>query len=619
MAKEDGIRFFGLNDGKTYTNIPKVVDFIDDFESEKEDFTLAEIIGIYNAFKFLKILKKEEKIKINKKFGKFSDGKISSYFDMKQLSELNSEYKELTRLCQQDFWEVFLKCNAEEQATMPQLQAFVSENNIDVKNLMNQKSNCDDYNRIVKTMLLKEPKNVELFLEKCNSCSEVNYEFPTDFSKPGINPDIDAWVVRYCKLPDAKEEYLRQIWTWSEKHTCKFDDMTKATAKKALKERSEAYGENADGIQTVIQSIIKSTQFPFVTQNYEELLESLMVVLCFNDNPGCFPLIRYNNRQEMKKTKYSYSENIIFIMKKTFCINRLRVFCDRLSSEAIEVEDILAFNYQEPLKRKYLVDGFKFKPTTKGADYYDKIKGLNPEMDRILKQYSVYKDYGVIDEDVLDIRSYNPDYRDLKSLSEKKFVYAHAADVLVFCNLLFHDETDLSVLHNEFESVSFYEYVKNGARIADLDDYKKDVFYGNPYLNNLLGVDNSGGIFFRDLLKIEFYKTLWEYGYYPLFHAPDSLLQFIDTEEKSGKLKCKDTLFSQQEINYISYMLDVKFYDNGPDIRNRGAHGLLPDGSVVKCEDYYLNLLIIFLLYTVRIIEELEHQNKKEATEGDAG
>lgn len=30
MAKEDRIRFFGLNDGKTYTSFRKVVDFIHD-------------------------------------------------------------------------------------------------------------------------------------------------------------------------------------------------------------------------------------------------------------------------------------------------------------------------------------------------------------------------------------------------------------------------------------------------------------------------------------------------------------------------------------------------------------------------------------------------------------
>ncbi len=614
MAKEDRIRFFGLNDGKTYTSFRKVVDFIHDFDSEKKDFTLSEIVEIYNVSKFWEILAEEEKVKFNKNFDTIAESRINCYFNMNQLSELDFEYKELNRLYQRDFWKMFLKYKVEKRTATTQLQAFISVNNIDVKNLMNQKSNCDAYNGIVKMLLLEEPRHVELLLEKYNSCSIVDYEFPNNFT----DAEMDSWVTRYCGLSDAKEEYLIQIAKWSESYNQKFDKLTRANAIKALKRRGKVDGENDDGIQIAVLSIIKTTDFPVVNQNYEELLETLESILGFKDKPGYFPLVRWNSHQEMKETKLSYYENTSSIITKDYCTNQLRAFCTHLSSGDVEVEDILEFNYKELIKEKYSVGGFEFTPTTKGNNYYDKIKSLTSEMERILNYYSIYEEYGEADEDIFSVLSYSPDFRTLKSHSKEKFVYANSEDVIDFCNLLFHDETELSVLRDEFEPVSFYDYVKNGARFADLDDYKKSLISGNAYLNNLLGEDDLGQTFFKNMPLIDFYNTLWQYGYYSMFHLPVELLRLVDDEVQKGKLKYEGTLFSEQENNYISYMLDNKLFDNGPEIRNRGAHGTLPPNSFKKYEGYYLNLLIIFLLYTVRINEELDYQNKKRITEGDA-
>lgn len=618
MTKEDKARFWGQNHLTTRTNTRKAVDFINDFDSEKKDFTLADIVEIYNVSKFWKILSKEEKKKLNKKFMSSASKKIKDYFDNNPLCNMDSDYRELNSLYQRDFWKMFLMYKREEVTAIAQLQAFISDNNVKVVNLISKEtSECDAYNKMVKELLFGDPRLVKMFLEKENSFLKVDYKFPKIFTNQKLNsyvPDseINAWVARYCDLPDAEEECLYQIATWSEKQERKFDDKTKAAALKVLVEKHS----NADNRS--LGSEVELKYFPSVNQSHEELFEALISELGFNRIPGCFSLIRGNSRQEFKKTKYSYSINLGFSFNQMACLQKLKLISDFLSNDEMEIEDILAFNYKELIKRKLAVEGFEFKPTTKGADYYDKIKGLNPEMERILKYYSIYQQYGVVDKYIFSVRSYNPDFRDLKSLSDKKFVYAHADDVLVFCNLLFHNDTDLSVLRSEDEPSSFYEYVKSGAKIADLDEYKKDVFYGNPYFKNLFDVDDSGQIFFKDVLKIGFYKTLWEYGYYPLFYASDSLLQFIDIEEKLGKLEYKNTLFSKQESNYISYMLDTKIFDNGPDIRNRGAHGMLPNNDSITCEVYYLKLLIIFLLYTIRINEELEHQNKKRITEGDA-
>ena len=105
---------------------------------------------------------------------------------------------------------------------------------------------------------------------------------------------------------------------------------------------------------------------------------------------------------------------------------------------------------------------------------------------------------------------------------------------------------------------------------------------------------------------------MWESGYCPLFGFSDELLQRISNEVKMGNLRYGDTLFSEQESDYISYIMDNKKFNNALAIRNKITHGSFAKKSAKEHKDYYLELLIILMLYTVRINEELDYQDRKQ-------
>ena len=95
----------------------------------------------------------------------------------------------------------------------------------------------------------------------------------------------------------------------------------------------------------------------------------------------------------------------------------------------------------------------------------------------------------------------------------------------------------------------------------------------------------------------------------------NELLQLVDDEVEKGNLRYGDTLFSEQESDYISYIMDDKKYSNTLAIRNKITHGSLAKKSAKEHKDFYLELLMILMMYTIRINDELEYQDKKRKEE----
>lgn len=91
----------------------------------------------------------------------------------------------------------------------------------------------------------------------------------------------------------------------------------------------------------------------------------------------------------------------------------------------------------------------------------------------------------------------------------------------------------------------------------------------------------------------------------------NQLLKLIEAEVNKGNLKYGNTLFSEQESNYISFIMDNKKYSNGLSIRNKITHGSFSKKKPYQYKEYYLELLMIQILYTLKINEEITYQDVK--------
>ena len=124
-----------------------------------------------------------------------------------------------------------------------------------------------------------------------------------------------------------------------------------------------------------------------------------------------------------------------------------------------------------------------------------------------------------------------------------------------------------------------------------------------------IGYDDANQIYFKNPLLVNLYGIIFASGYCSLLNFFDELLQLVDDEVKKGNLRYGATLFSEQESDYISYIMDDKKYSNTLAIRNKIAHGSFAKKSSEEYKEYYLDLLMILMMYTIRINDELDYQD----------
>ncbi|MDN5371739.1 MAG: hypothetical protein PWR19_785 [Carnobacterium sp.] len=636
MTENHPIKFYGPNDLATSFELNKVQKYISEFDTTKSDYTLDNIVEIHNVLKYLKLSLIDNDDAMTT-FQSVAKKCIGSYFAGKELKDLNEDYKNLYNLYKEDFWEVFVDYKFIKKTSVMQLQKFVEENQVSFGSLLCQKSICDKYNVMLKTMLLKEPRNFELFLRKYDSVSGEKYEFPKGFT----NSEISNWARRYCELPDANTNYLKQLSLWSSKQEYKIEDKVLLKAKRASEQITSSYFKVGTGFSWGIGVTIKpdvpegiafesSDERLFQVyfdknwlddeQDYPTLLNNFIYLFNFFDIFGRFSLIgsQYSSGSlfDMIQTesKYAYKHSLDFNIKRQLYKLSFLAYFDYLAHSDIDMEELFSFCYNELFADAFKNDQFFFTASPEENNFYIRSKSLLPEMDSILKQFDFYQEDGEIDHELFELQSKNNGYRNIKSLTQRKFIYIKAEELLNLCHLLFDNQSRLSFPEKKSGESSFYYYVQEGVTLHDFYDSQQKIISGYLKVHNIIDYDVSNRIYFKNITLINLYKIIWDAGYCSLIEFSDSLLQMVHEEVVNGNLRYGNTLFSEQESDYISYIMDDKKFNNGLAIRNKMTHGSFAKKSAKEHKDYYLELLMILMLYTVRINEELDYQDKQ--TEG---
>lgn len=91
-----------------------------------------------------------------------------------------------------------------------------------------------------------------------------------------------------------------------------------------------------------------------------------------------------------------------------------------------------------------------------------------------------------------------------------------------------------------------------------------------------------------------------------LLYCPTEVVESINKLYENDDVRYGDTLFSEQEADMISYYMDDKKFGNSMAIRNKITHGRATKKNASEAKMYYLKLLTVLLLYTIRISEELD-------------
>ncbi|HBI1869718.1 hypothetical protein [Enterococcus faecalis] len=632
--KNDWIKFYGEHDLSTDIYFSKIETFIINFISNSTITTLNEAIELYNILKFTSLdCFKEKPFECIDDFKTKAHVLLNGYFNKGSLLEYISEYDDLYFQYEQDFWDVFVSYKIIKKTDSSEFQKCIEEKEIPIQYLLEQQKISDKYKVLIKEKLLSNPKSFELFIDKYDSPNNQNIYLPSNFS----DEEITNWARRYCELEEANINYLDKISNWSSHHGYKFDTRIIAKAKKMKANQTEKFFSVKQGISWKIEIAFKDgikNDFEFSEKNARsfEILFDKNWVENEQDYPtilnnfiyfiGLFnPFFQFSLIESpyesgglidllQPKSLYSYKQSYLFQLNRDFSKLSLLGYFDYLSYLKIDLEEVFAFYYCELLDKEYGYPDFFFSPSSKHNNYYERCKILIPELDSILKQFDFIQRYGEIDADVFELDSKNIDYRYIKSLSDKKFIYFDSSEILDFCRLIFNSQSKLAFPEKKKNKKNFFEYVKNGISVDDFHDYQKRIIKSLIH-KDILYINVMNQICFTNPSSVNLYYLLWEKGYLSTLYMPETVLELIEEELRLGHIKYGNTLFSEQEIDYISFVMDNKKFSNGLAVRNKIIHGSFGRKPKSEHKECYLELLMILVLFTVRINEELDFNAKK--------
>ncbi|MCO5489311.1 hypothetical protein ABQE16_08800 [Enterococcus avium] len=619
------IKYYG--NGYANKNQKEILEYINHIDLES-NMTLEDIIEVFNI---RQMIESNSWMDENNSFNIFNTETstiLGRFYSKYQLdSDAINDYNSLENLYYKDFWQLFVRFGLIKRTTIPVFKTFIEETQVTPMLMLQHESIVKKYSSVLRDYLLKTPRYFELFINYFDSTIPPVFNFPSGFTEEEIND----WARRYCELSDNNSNYLERICNWSEKQEYKIRDKTKLLANKVKKENlTKLFSENT-GHTTKMEvefSEQMESDFKFedkgafsfkLTFNKKWLLNNLdnrtilMNYIYFFGFYNPFDGFSYaqsgyesEGLLELLQPKSRYGYRRGFSQKTTDNMWDLvfLAYFDFLQYQGKDLEEIFGSFYSEYIEEDYNQSGFFFSPSSKNVSYYERCKALIPEMDGVLKQYELLREEGEIDEELYAIGSKGKSYQNLESFSTKKFCYFKSERIVKLANLLFSNQSILAADSEKDEKKFFIRIIKGAAK----SDFNK---YQLPTIEKLieekvLGVSIANQLYFRDEIMINCLLHIWSSGYMNLLYCPTEVVESINKLYENDDVRYGDTLFSEQEADMISYYMDDKKFGNSMAIRNKITHGRATKKNASEAKMYYLKLLTVLLLYTIRISEELD-------------
>ena len=448
------------------------------------------------------------------------------------------------------------------------------------------------------------------------------------YTRLGItNEDINNLAKDYCQLDNSNPNYLQSIIDYRKLSKYDFNDPIKILAKRTIEEFFEKNSDTSKTLQYSQSVNIENLEADklFQIEKNKIILNKLLL-----DEYHDFPTLLNNYIYFIGFFNYEIGLPWLIANDEIFDFSRLlspksnanfndfqprlrlvhsllfSAYFVYLKYNEIDVEKIVEWYFNVYLKDELNIVGFHFHASNKDSTFYERGKCIISEMDSILDQYDLFFRNGEIDQDLLEIKSGTSSYTTLKSFNKKKFIKLHnTPDNSALFSALFSDQSPLSFISSKKEHKTFFKHIKEGVKISDFDEYQiKQI---NILIkNNLIRLSN-GVIEFTNSREINILHKLWKSGTYCLYYKDEMTLNIVEELCKKRYCEYSNTLFSEYENNYLSYILDNKKYGNGLKIRNKFSHGNFTYKKEEEHMKNYLELLQIVIFYVIRINDELDH------------
>ncbi|MGN0561695.1 MAG: hypothetical protein ACI4K6_02725 [Candidatus Fimenecus sp.] len=629
MANYRGVKFYSKNDLSSGVNLKKAEPIIENFSKGKEYFDVNEVIELYNIKQFfdngIKLLEwtpqKYQTLQSTVQSFMASIGKFFSKLNADNFEKIISEVDFLYR---SDFFSLLDLFKVQERIPSPLIKELLEHEKIRLHNILLCKNITYHFQDVIREYMLEDAETAEILLSNYLEKESEKYYIPKCLSAK----DKEKILNNYIGSPKANPNYLHLIFVSNPSQLLPFSDKTKLKARKAYEQSVEEMFKDSPGYCYGVSVTFSGSQSKEIVENYHNhILEFSYGTSWIRDNLD-FPTLLNNfiflfnftdlyfrsqwyHRESQRGTlealagiqgKSEYFTGVYFDLMSMLSLSQITGYASELQKNHIELETMIEWFFKEYLKEEFGVENYLFSAPSSQASYVEKCKLLAIEFERILKQFTLYVEDAVIDQELLEISSTPVKFEDIPSMIPNKYLYPVEKECRYLMHLLFSDQ---SIIHftEKFQSKyhSFYELIKNESI------FKSDFFkYQIPEIHYLierkiLSCDNHNQLFLNSK-KAWLLKDLYDNGVSRTDYVSNFLSAF-DEQEQKAMFTFGSTLFSAPEQSYLNYMLNNSEFSNALALRNSYLHGTNPTDEKANRQDYY-QILKLLVLAVIKINEE---------------
>lgn len=344
------------------------------------------------------------------------------------------------------------------------------------------------------------------------------------------------------------------------------------------------------------------------------LLNTYIYLFEFVDSQNRIGLVsKFNESTNMEKCllkgKSEYLINYDFYQKEIYSDVHMRAHYRTLKENNIHLEDAIQWFFCQYLKEEFSVSEFQFSIPTRESNYFEKCRFILPEIENVLRQYSMLVEKGEINQDMLVFMDGTIRFKDVKSfISANKYFYLieNNAKLNGVMHYLFSDQSRIA--YNPRTKLSYSDFY---SRI------KKEKIYETDFRNYNIGIinflieeeivyyNNQHELEFCNNQYIEVLKDFYEnevISYYDICEEQQIIL--IEMMEQR-KVFTESKLLTKPEVDYLNYCLNDIDFSNSLAIRNKYSHGNQGRLSEEECYRDYLKILKLIVLLMIKINEDL--------------
>lgn len=625
------VKFFSTTDLAMGNYLNKVEIIILKFD-ENVEHAINDILEFYNCTLFIEnraffTFWSDELKEILEVRCKTIRGYIARHFS--EINETNLEFlvETVDWHYKEDFLKLFVQYQLAKRINEKVFSKILKKNFFTISQICKQPKLVDQYEKVVKRFFLEKPSNAELLFDKYIVDSPTNKKklhFPKSLTIYEVNVLID----NYIDSPEANTNYLKLIINNHNTKEFSVTDENRWKAKKRKENIEKELFSNSIGSFFEYKFVFQKDLFELVEHNFngteleiiynqdylekqlefEDILNNFIWIFEFIDSNGRISFVKKTSTRTsildivQLKAKRDYPIDEAFKISETITNASIALYYSFLKEQNVRLEQVLEWFFETYLKEDFNVSDYIFTAPSQGSSYREKCRDILPEIEYVLQQFKCYVDYGEINHEMLALSSTGAAFNQVPSLIKKKYIYKKNALDPIFYHL-FSDQSLLGYLENpEKDNATFYELLStHKVHIDEFNDYQKIEL---QYLvdNNCINI-HDGFLMWKNLGRIRVLYELYHFNVISMYRLPDRLQAEVELMHQADLVVYESSLFTKSEQDMFDYYLNNSKFQNGPQLRNKYAHGRLGNPANSNEDINFNNYLIILKLLTTIVIK----------------